>query len=126
VIRFGYLPQFQPPAPFIYVTLRTPLTGAEMRDVHAQVDSAADRTLLPDAVVQALALPQMGTINMGGAGGIVLTMPSYPVQLTIHNQPVQVVEVVDSPGESWILLGRDILNAHRTLLDGPQLFTEIG
>jgi hypothetical protein len=101
------------------------MTGAEMRDVPAQVDSAADRTLLPDAVVQALALPQMGTINMGGVGGIVLTMPSYPVQLTIHNQPVQVVEVVASPGESWILLGRDILNAHRTLLDGPQLFVEI-
>lgn len=63
MIRYSYLTQFQPPALFIYVTLRNPLSGAEMRDVPAQVDSAADRTLLPEAVVQVLALPQMGTIN---------------------------------------------------------------
>ena len=53
-------------------------------------------------------------------------MPSFPVQITIHNLPVQVVEVVASAGEAWILLGRDIMNAHRVLLDGPQLALEIG
>jgi hypothetical protein len=46
--------------------------------------------------------------------------------MAVHNLPVQLVEVVASPGESWVLLGRDILNAHRALLDGPQLFLEIG
>jgi hypothetical protein len=34
--------------------------------------------------------------------------------------------VVASAGEAWILLGRDALNAHRLLLDGPRLFHEIG
>jgi len=53
-------------------------------------------------------------------------MPSYPVQVTVHNLPSQIVEVVASPGETWVLLGRDLLNAHRLLLDGPQLFLEIG
>ncbi len=53
-------------------------------------------------------------------------MPSYPVQLKVHNLPVQMIEVVASAGETWVLLGRDVLNAHRLLLDGPQLFLEIG
>jgi hypothetical protein len=126
VIRYNYQPQLHPPAPFVYVSLRNPISGAEQRDVSAQLDTAADRTLLPDALVQALALPQIGTIAIGGVGGIIQPLASYPVQLTIHNFPTQIVEVVASPGESWALLGRDVLNAHRFLLDGPQLFLEIG
>lgn len=126
MIRYNYLSQLQPPAPFVYVTLRNPVTGAEQRDVPAQLDTAADRTLLPDALVQALALPQVGAISIGGVGGIIQTMASYPVEVAIHNLPGRIVEAVASPGESWVLLGRDILNAYRMLLDGPQLFLEVG
>ena len=126
MIRYNYLAQLQPPAPFVYVTLRNPVNGAEQRDVPAQLDTAADRTLLPDALVQALALPQIGAISIGGVGGVTQRMPSYPVHVAIHNLAVQIVEVVASAGEPWVLLGRDILNAHRLLLDGPHLFLEIG
>ena len=65
------------------------------------IDTAADRTLIPDAIVQALALPQIGTIPIGGVGGVAQTMASYPVQLVVHNFPVQVIEVVASAGETF-------------------------
>jgi hypothetical protein len=126
VIRYPYVSQLRPPAPFIAVTLRNPVNGAEQLDVPAQIDSAADRTLLPNAVVDALALPQIGTVSTGGVGGIAQMMPSYPVQLAIHDLPAHIVEVVASAGESWVLLGRDVLNSHRVLLDGPQLAVGIG
>jgi len=126
VIRYNYQTQLTPPAPFVYVTLRNPVTGALQRDVPAQLDIAADRTLLPDAVTKALALPPIGTIAIGGVGGIVQSMPSYPVEVTIHTLPPVNVEVVASPGESWVLLGRDILNTRRIVLDGAQLVLEIG
>ena len=61
---------------FVYVTLRNPISGSEQRDVPAQVDSAADRTLLPDSVVRSLSLPQIGSIPIGGVGGVIQTMPS--------------------------------------------------
>ncbi len=125
MIRYSYQTQLRPPAPFVYVTLRNPVTGAEERDVPAQLDSAADRTVVPVAFALALALPQIGTISIGGVGGFVQTMPSYPVQIAIHNLPAALVEVVASDGEAWILLGRDVLNAHRIHLDGPGLFVEI-
>jgi len=126
VIRYSYQTQLQPPAPFVYVTLRNPLTGAEQRDVPAQIDSAADRTVLPDTVIQALSLPQIGTIAIAGVGGVIQNMPSYPVELGIHTLSARLVEVEGSPGESWVLLGRDILNAHTLLLAGPQNFLEVG
>ena len=126
MIRYNYLSQLRPPAPFVYVTLRNPVSGAEQRDVPAQLDTAADRTLLPDIFVQSLALPQIGSIVIGGVGGVTQSMPSYPVEMAIHSLPPQLIEVVASAGESWVLLGRDVLNAYRLLLDGPQLFLEIG
>lgn len=126
MIRYNYLSQLQPPAPFVYLTLRNPITGDEQRDVPAQLDCAADRTLLPESIAKRLALPQIGTIVIGGVGGTAQLMPSYPVDVTIHNLPALIVEVVASPGESWVLLGRDVMKVHRILLDGPQLALEIG
>jgi len=126
VIRYNYLRQFRPPAPFVNVTLRNPVTGMELGNVPAQLDTAADRTLLPDSLVQSLNLPQIGAIAIGGVGGVAQTMPSYPVQVTIHNLPTLPLEVVASPGETWVLLGRDVLNAEKLLLDGPNLMLEIG
>lgn len=126
MIRYNYLSQHRPPPPFVYVTLRNPVTGAEVRDVPAQLDTAADRNLVPDTLAKVLALPQIGTILIGGAGGVVLTMPSFPVEVAVHNLAAQVVEAVASAGEAWALLGRDILNAHRLLLYGSQLVLEIG
>ena len=44
----------------------------------------------------------------------------------LRDVPAQIDKVVASSGEPWVLLGRDILNAHRLFLDGPQLTLEIG
>lgn len=126
MIRYGYVQQLQPPAPFVHMRLQNPVAGNELHDVPAQLDTAADRTLIPEALVQALNLPQMGTLTIGGVGGTQQAMPTYPLALAIHDLAAQTIEVVASPGESWILLGRDVLNRHRLVLDGPQLLVEIG
>jgi Aspartyl protease len=100
--------------------------GTEARDVPAQVDTAVDRTVLPDALVRALGLSQTGTLSVGGLGGITYTLPTYAVLLAVHDLPLKAVKVVGSPNEPWVLLGRDVLNAHRLMLDGPQSVLEIG
>jgi predicted aspartyl protease len=125
LVRYSYLPQLSPPAPFVYVTLRNPVTGQELRGVPAQLDTAADRTLLPAKLASELALPQIRAMKIGLAGGSVREMPVYPVTLAIHDFAPLTIEVVSSAGEDWILLGRDVLNAHRLLLDGPRLGLEI-
>jgi hypothetical protein len=125
VIRYNYLTQLQPPAPFVYVTVRNPVTGAEQRDVPAQLDIAADRTVIPAFLAAVLALPQIGTIAIGGVGGIIQPMAAFPLEVAIHDLPVQIIEAVASAGESWVLLGRDVLNAHHLSLNGPRLIVEI-
>ncbi len=126
MIRYAYNQQLQPPAPFVLITLRNPLTGAETQDVPAQLDPAADRSLVPLKSIASLGLPAIGSIPIGGVGGTVAEMTLYPVEIAIHTLPLLAVEVVAHPEEPWVLLGRDILNFHRLLLDGPQLALEIG
>jgi hypothetical protein len=115
VIRYRYQSQVQPPAPFVAITLLNPITGAEQVGVPAQIDTAADRSLLPETIVESLRLPRIGDLPVIGVGGVSVTMPTFPVRVQLHDLAPQMVEVVASPGEEWVLLGRDLINAFRIL-----------
>jgi hypothetical protein len=47
------------------------------------------------------------------------------VQLQGHDLEPVAVEVLASRDEPYVLLGRDVLNARRVVLDGPPLVQEI-
>src|SRR5262245_13492223 len=126
MIRYAFLTQLSPPAPFVNVVLRNPATDIELRDLPAQLDTAADRTVLPESLVRSLALPQVGAMKFGGFGGVTYTLPVYAVLLGLHDLPAQAYKVAAHAEESWILLGRDVLNSYRVLLDGPELALQIG
>lgn len=52
-------------------------------------------------------------------------MSVFVVSLAILTLPARNLRVVAHPDEPWILLGRDAMNSHRLLLDGPNLALEI-
>ena len=126
MIRYTYNSKWKPPAPFVLVTIAHPLSGVEVHDVPAQLDTGADRTVIPQTIVETLGLDFSGSLTIGGVGGTVEEMSLYPVSFGIQKLPPQVVEVVAHPDELWVLLGRDILNGYRIVLDGPGLSLEIG
>src|SRR5262245_21759990 len=125
MIRYGYNTQVSPPAPFVLVTLRNPFTGQESPNVPAQIDPPADRTVLPDALVSALGLEFTGSSLFRGFGGVLTRRPLYGVLLGVHTFPPRLIEVLSHPDEPWVLLGRDVLNEIRALLDGPARALEI-
>jgi hypothetical protein len=123
--RYRYAAEFKPPAPFVQVTLRNPTTGEQRRGIPAQMDTAADRTVLPEAVGLSLHLNRIGEMLVGGFGGTVTVVPLYGVLLGVHTFPPRSIEVIVHPEEQWVLLGRDVLNQLRALLDGPATALEI-
>ena len=125
MIRYGYNQQVEPPAPFVYVTLRCRETGKELTDLPAQLDSAADRTAVPGRVVAELGLVRLDELSVSGFGGEVFLLPTYRVELGLHDLEPIPVEVLAYPQEPFILLGRDVLNQHRMVHDGPSLKLEI-
>lgn len=126
MIRVPYNAQVQPPAPFLLLELANPLNNTLLADVPAQLDSAADRTVIPLALLTALGLEPIDSVTIGGLGGKVMNLQVFLVSLAIKSLPARPYLIVAHPDEPWVLLGRDVLNSHRLLLDGPNLVLEIG
>ena len=124
--RIKYTTQKQPPAPFVVLSLRHPHIGAEGHNVPAQIDTGADQTVIPLAVATKLGLYATGTVDVVGVGGIRTTMDLYDLELTIPGTPPVRLEAMAHAGEPWVLLGRDVLNSYRLILDGPALVLEFG
>lgn len=92
----------------------------------AQIDTAADRTVIPGGLVARLDLVPLDELPVAGFGGQVLLVRTYLVELAIRGLSTRVVEVFAHEGEPFVLLGRDVLNGHRLVLDGPASTLEIG
>ena len=125
MIRYRYVEQLTPPAPFVRVELRCVATDAKLGPEPAQIDTAADRTVLPERHIRALGLLEDDKIYVQGFGGQVLELPIYLVEVRIHDLTPIRVRVLLGPGEPHVLLGRDVVNAFPMLLDGPNLALEI-
>jgi len=126
MIRYRYSQQVQPPAPFVNVSLRCLATGTRLENVPALLDPAADRTVVPDQAIQTLGLVEDGRLLFQGFARATVELPIYLVEIQVHDLAPMLVRVVLGAREPCVLLGRDVLNSHRILLDGPELALEIG
>jgi hypothetical protein len=126
MIRYRYVTRLSPPAPFVQITVRCPSTGAEVQNLPAQIDPGADRTVLPGNLVTALNLVADGSLFFQGFGSEVIELPLYLVTVAVHDLPPVTITAALGEKEPFVLLGRDVLNHFRLLLDGPQLALEIG
>ena len=126
MIRYAYNRQVEPPGPFVHVSFRCPDTGQTINNLPAQIDTAADRTVIPGDLVERLGLVPLDELPVAGFGGQVFLISTYYVELTIRGLAPQLVEVLAHAEEPYVLLGRDILNGCRLWLDGPELALEIG
>jgi hypothetical protein len=97
----------------------------ELAELPAQLDSAADITVVPAGWVERLGLIPFGALQVAGFGGVAITARTFLTRLNFRGQEQVVLKIVSSAEESHILLGRDILNRYRILLDGPGGFLEI-
>jgi len=126
-VRYKYNRQLSPPAPYVHVSLARP-DNADLlvRDVPAQLDTAAYMTVVPMTVVEQLQLEQLDQEAVAGFGGHISMAPVYLVSLAVNDFAAVLVRVLADRHEPYVLLGRDVLNQHRVLLDGPSLILEIG
>jgi len=88
--------------------------------VTAQLDTGADLTAVPQAILQPLALPDAGDLLVAGYDGSLSRLPMYYLSLTVAECTLAPFRVVAISGEQ-ALLGRDALNHFYTHLNGPDL-----
>jgi hypothetical protein len=115
-----------PPAPFVLLNVGVDETGRWVEDLPALTDTGADQTVLPERVVAQLGLAQLDQVTVTGFSGRPETRPTYGVRLVVRDLPPLAVEVLTGWSDHYAILGRDVLNRYKVLLDGPNLRLEIG
>lgn len=118
MISIPYSRSFQPPAPVVSVLIGPPDASRPPLSVSAQLDTGADRTVIPTSVAHQLGLVPGGHLQFGVVGAVI-TLPVYFVSLGIPGVMDFIIDVAGDDDEPCILLGRDVLNALHAHLDGP-------
>jgi predicted aspartyl protease len=125
VIRYHYNQQVSPPAPFVHVALGRPLSEPVISDQPAQLDTAADLSAIPLSLAEELGLIPFDTIPVRAFGGARANVTTLLVNVSLRGYAPLAIEVIGTRDEPHILLGRDLLNQLRFVLDGPRLMLEI-
>ena len=112
---------FKPPAPLARVTLRNRDTGITVADVPMLLDSGADVTLVPQAVVGELGLAPSAErlYELIGFDGSISFAQIVQLDLLFLGRAFRGEFLLID--QKWGILGRNILNAVPLLLDGPHL-----
>jgi predicted aspartyl protease len=124
MLTFRYNRGLSPPAP--YLDLEIAPFGRRRKPIRrrAKLDSGASMTVIPYSLLNQWQIPFVETVEVRAYNGQVSRRPVYVVNIVIGSRHFQEVRVTVAPRRD-ILLGRDVMNRLRILLDGPDLVTEI-
>ena len=115
-----YDQSIQPPVPSLDVLVCHPRTPDKSQHVPARLDTGADLSAIPQAIVNELELLAARTILTESYDGTQASVKTYFVTLEIAQARFRRLEVILIP-ENYVLLGRDVLNHFYTHLNGPDL-----
>lgn len=130
MIRVKYSTARRPAAPIIDVLIGHPDAPPPTHAHTAQLDTGADRTVIPFEVASALNLRHVGELAFGVVGNVItlpvlITLPVYYVTLRIEGVMDFTIDTAADPDEPRVLLGRDVLNALYVHLSGPTRMLEL-
>lgn len=114
-----------PPAPRLEIRLIALPHGAVHGPVAAFVDTGADVTIVPLHIVRQLRAGVVTLKTVRGYTGGRRNVRTYLVDVEIGSFTLPGIEIVGDDAAHEILLGRDVLNKLRLLLDGPQQQADI-
>jgi hypothetical protein len=111
---------YNPPAPVAYVTLRNSATGAVFSNVPMLIDTGADASLLPSQAIEELKveIEEDAIFEVQGFDGQIQQLKSVKLEMYFLDKKFAgEYLLVDQPVG---ILGRNVLNNVRILLDGPR------
>ena len=111
---------FSPPAPLAAATIIDPTGGGHVEEVPMLVDTGSDVTFLPLWAVAELGItadPQR-QYEVSGFGGSIEQYPVVHVHLAFEGKTFRGQFLVAD--QTWGVVGRNVINCLRLVLDGPR------
>ncbi len=115
----NYSFDYNPPAPSLKVKFNSPLSNHSM-ELQAKLDTGADITVLPQHAISELRLIPAGRVSVSSFDGREEWKYTYFVNLSFFNFNFPMVEAIGAKRRD-VLLGRDVLNLLKAMLDGKTL-----
>ncbi|MDE0142589.1 MAG: hypothetical protein F4047_18930 [Caldilineaceae bacterium SB0670_bin_27] len=125
VHSFAYDNSYDPPAPFILISVDGYISGRSPVTVPAFADSGADGTMLPRDILTAVEAEYADTVLLRGTAGGVQKLDRYTVRIRIEEKTIDSVSAVATAAGSEPLIGRDVLNHLVVTLNGTAGYTEV-
>ena len=122
---YRYSRNYYPPAPIVEVTFVSVAENLRVGPLPAFVDSGADGTLAPADYLDGIRAPSTVEMSVRSQWGESRRVLLYLVDVQIGDVTLPGIEVVGDEASNEIVLGRDVLNQLRVLLNGPEETTEI-
>lgn len=120
-----YSNEWFPPMPVLEISLGYPGESLSLGPHIAIVDTGADGSLIPIRFVEQLQIPLVDEVRLRSQWGEWRRARIFTVDIGIGLLCIPAVEVVGDERGNEIVLGRNVINKLRLLLDGPATTTEV-
>lgn len=124
-MKFPYSGNYQPAAPILEVTFISAAENRRVGPLAGIVDSGADGTLVPLRYLTAIQAPPTSEMFLRSQWGERRQTWLYLVDVQIGRLIFPGIEVVGDELSDDLVLGRDVLNRLKIVLDGPQATIEL-
>ena len=124
-MRYPYDVSYQPPFPVVRVVLHNSEEGLSTAVENALLDTGSDGSLVPIAYLRQVFAPALTDTRIRSHWGEWRSAQLFVVDLELDILRLPGVFVVGDEQGDEIVLGRNVLNKLRLLLDGPASATEI-
>lgn len=114
-----------PPAPVLHVIFGHGGQRPWLGPFEAIVDTGADATIVPEAIVQRLRAIPLNPGQLETQWGDVHQVTIYLLDIEVSNQRLPGIVTAGDPEADEIVLGRNVLNKLPIFLDGPMQQTDV-
>jgi len=125
-VKYPYDGNYQPPFPAVEVVLHNSEDGLRTTSKNALLDTGSDGSLVPIAYLQEILAPPMSDSGIRSHWGEWRVVQLFVVDLELDELRLPDIFVVGDEQGDEIILGRNILNKLRMVLDGPANITDVG
>jgi hypothetical protein len=119
-MKYPYSRNYLPAAPMLEVTFVSAAENRRVGPLAGIVDSGADGTLVPLRYLTEIQAPPTSEMYLRSQWGERRRAWLYLVDVQVDELVLPGIEVVGDELSDALVLGRDVLNRFRIVLDGPQ------
>jgi len=124
-MKHAYSRNYAPSMPTLEIRLSVPGSAPITKVLKAIIDTGADGTIAPSKYLTQFQSLETDQIWLGSYWGEQRLVLAYALDIHIGSLVLPAMRVASDPKSKELILGRDVLNKLRLLLDGPAETTEL-